>query len=362
MTAPRLEVDLDAIEANTRSLVDRLAPAGIRVTGVTKAALGSPGLGAAMLRGGAGGLGDSRVENLARLDTAGLLAPRTLIRSPMTSQVDAVVRHASTSLNTERSVLEALSRAAVRRGTTHAVVLMVELGDLREGVLAADLVPLARYVDGLTGLTLTGIGTNLACQSGVVPDQDKMDALSVLAVDVEESLGTALSLVSGGNSANLGWALNTTDSGRVDDLRLGESILLGLDPLTRLPVAGLRTDAIVLVAELIEVRTKPSTPWGHVAQSAFGAVVPRPGAGTAVRQGILALGRQDVDPADLVPPPGVTVLGASSDHLVVDLAEHDAAVGDELTFGVGYSGLLRAMTSPFVSVSENRVVPALVSA
>ncbi len=238
MTAPRLEVDLDAIEANTRCLVDRLAPAGIRVTGVTKAGLGSPGLGAAMLRGGAAGLGDSRVENLARLDAAGLLAPRTLIRSPMTSQVDAVVRHASTSLNTERSVLEALSRAAVRQGTTHAVVLMVELGDLREGVLAADLVPLARYVDGLTGLTLTGIGTNLACQSGVVPDQDKMDSLSRLAVEVEEAVGAALSVVSGGNSANLGWALTTSDTGRVDELRLGESILLGLDPLTRLPVAG----------------------------------------------------------------------------------------------------------------------------
>ncbi len=352
MTAPRLEVDLDAIEANTRTLVDRLTPSGIRVTGVTKASLGSPGVGAAMLRGGAGGLGDSRIENLARLETAGQLAPRTLIRSPMTSQVDAVVRHASTSLNTERSVLEALSRAAVRRSTTHAVVLMVELGDLREGVLAADLVPLAHHVDGLAGLTLVGIGTNLACQSGVVPDQDKMDSLSVLAVEVEESLGTALSVVSGGNSANLGWALSTPDSGRVDELRLGESILLGLDPLSRLPIPGLRTDATILFAELIEVCTKPAAPWGQVAQSAFGAALARPGGGTTVRQGILALGRQDVDPADLFPPTGITALGMSSDHLVVDLADTGAAVGDELAFGVGYAGLLRAMTSPFVSVEE----------
>jgi len=142
MTAPRVEVDLDAIEDNTRVLVDRLATRGIRVTAVTKAALGSPAVAAAMLRGGATGLGDSRVENLARLDAAGLVAARTLIRSPMISQVDAVVRHASTSLNTEKSVLEALSLASSRLGTTHAVVLMVELGDLREGVLPADLVAL----------------------------------------------------------------------------------------------------------------------------------------------------------------------------------------------------------------------------
>jgi len=351
MSAPRLEIDLGRIETNTRALVDRLAPRRIRVTGVTKASLGSPGVGAAMVRGGASGLGDSRVENLARLHTAGVVAPRTLTRSPMISQVDAVVRHGSTSMNTEIAVLEALSRAASRLGTTHAVVLMVELGDLREGVLPAELVPLAVEVAGLAGLTLAGIGTNLACQSGVVPDQAKMQELSMLAGDVEAAVGTSLSVVSGGNSANLGWALGTSDTGRIDDLRLGEAILLGLDPLTRLPVAGLRTDAVAMVAELIEVRVKPALPWGDVAQAAFGAVPVRTGAGR-VRQGILAVGRQDLDQEGLVPPHGVTVLGMSSDHLVVDLGDHRAVVGDELAFGLGYGGLLRAMTSPFVTNVE----------
>jgi predicted amino acid racemase len=359
MSAPRLDVDLDAIGSNTRSLVDRLASTGIRVTGVTKAALGSPGVAGAMLRGGATGLGDSRVENLARLETAGVPAERTLIRSPMLSQVDAVVRHASTSLNTEISVLEALSRAATRLGTTHAVVLMVELGDLREGVLPADLLPLALDVRGLAGLRLAGIGTNLACQSGIVPDRTNMDALSVLATEVEHAVGAPLTVVSGGNSANLGWALTASDTGRVDELRLGEAILLGLDPLSRLPITGLQTDAFSLVAELIEVRSKPATSWGDVAQTAFGAA-PARRVGGLVRQGILAVGRQDVEPDGLVPPDGVTVLGTSSDHLVVDLGDHAAAVGDELTFGVGYGALLRAMTSPFVTVVERALAPVSV--
>jgi predicted amino acid racemase len=352
VSAPRLEIDLGAIEANTRSLVDRLAGTGIRVTGVTKSVLGSPGVGAAMLRGGATGLADSRVGNLARLEAGGIVAPRTLIRSPMLSQVDAAVGHASTSLNTDQSVLEALSRSAARRGTTHAVVLMVELGDLREGVLPADLVPLALAVRGMAGLTLAGIGTNLACQSGVVPDRTNMDALAHLAGDVERAVGAPLSVVSGGNSANLGWALSATDTGRVDDLRIGEAIMLGLDPLTRLPVTGLRLDACTLHAELIEVATKPATSWGRLAQTAFGAHPPRR-TGGSVRQGILAIGRQDVDPDGLAPPDGITVLGTSSDHLVVDLGDHDATVGDELAFGVGYGALLRAATSPFVDVVEH---------
>ncbi len=352
MTAPRLEVDLEAVEANTRSLVGRLAPRGIRVTGVTKAALGSAGVGAAMVAGGALGWGDSRIDNLERLRAADPTTPRTLIRSPMLSQVDAVARHATTSLNTDHSVLEALSRSAAHQGTTHAVVLMVELGDLREGVLPDELVSLARAVTGMAGLVLAGIGTNLACQNGVVPDDTNMHALSELAGEVESAVGSRLSVVSGGNSANLGWALSTSDTARIDELRLGESILLGLDPLSRSPIPGLRTDAMVLIAELIEVRDKPRVPWGDLGQTAFGDRPPRRPGGP-LRQGILALGRQDVDPDGLVPPPGVTVLGTSSDHLVVDLGDHEAVVGDELAFGVGYGALLRAMTSPFVAVVEH---------
>jgi ornithine racemase len=85
-----------------------LASTGIRVTGITKAVLGSPGVGAALLRGGACGLGDSRVPNLARLTGLDPSAARTLIRSPMLSQVARVVEIADVSLNTEAVVLAVL--------------------------------------------------------------------------------------------------------------------------------------------------------------------------------------------------------------------------------------------------------------
>lgn len=351
MTSPRLEVDLGAIRANTRVLVNRLAPRGIRVTGVTKAALGSAGVARALLDGGAAGLGDSRVENLARLRSAGIDGSRTLIRAPMLSQVEAVIRHADTSMNTEAVVLDAISAAARRQDTTHGIVVMVELGDLREGVPARDVLDLARFVHRQSGLTLAGLGTNLACQCGVVPDQAKMDELSCLVEQVEAACGVELSIVSGGNSANLDWALSTADVGRVDDLRLGESILLGTEPLHRRPIDGLRTDAFALAAEIIEVQLKPAQPWGELAQTAFGAQPSRRGTGH-IRQAIVALGRQDTDPDGLTPPPGVELLGMSSDHLVVDLGDVAAAVGDELRFDVDYSALLRAMTSDFVTKVE----------
>ncbi|QIV82893.1 alanine/ornithine racemase family PLP-dependent enzyme [Mycolicibacterium frederiksbergense] len=347
----RIETDLDKVEQNTRTLVDLLQVSGIRVTGVTKAVLGSPAVGAAMLRGGAGGLGDSRVENLARLAGLDRWPLRTLIRSPMLSQVASVVGVADISLNTEAVVLAALDQAAAEQKRMHAVVLVVELGDLREGISLDDVPEAVRAVLGHSSLRLAGLGANLACQNGVVPDDRNMGVLTRLADDIEARHGISLGVVSGGNSANLNWALHTRDVGRIDELRLGEAILLGVDPLDRTPIPGLHTDIFTLTAEIIEIAMKPAQPWGDRAQAAFGAAPARTGSGN-VHQAILALGRQDVDPDGLRPPPGITILGMSSDHLVVDLGDHEAVVGDEIDFGVGYSALVRAMTSPFVAKVE----------
>lgn len=357
LRAPRLEIDLDAIAHNARTLVSRLSPKGIRVMGVTKAALGSPSVAHAMLTGGALALGDSRIENLSRLRAARVRSTLTLIRSPMLSQVDWVVRDCDVSLNSEPEILSALSAAAVSQGVLHDLVLMVELGDLREGLGADEIVDVARTVRQRPGLRLVGLGTNLACQSGVVPDQNKMNELSRIVEQVEAACGSVLAIVSGGNSANLDWALATDDVGRIDELRLGEAILLGTEPLHRRVVDGLRTDAFTMVAEVIEAKLKPAQPWGERAQAAFGNPAARSGTGS-IHQAILAVGRQDVSAHGLTPfAEGVAVLGMSSDHLVVSDADGTLAVGDEVCFGLDYSALVRAMTSPFVSQVERTAPP-----
>jgi len=348
VSAPRVDIDLAKIEHNTRALVGLLTPVGVKVVGITKATLGKPEIGAAMLRGGSAGLGDSRVSNLSRLSGLAGSASRTLIRSPMLSEARDVVRTATCSLNTGAAVLKRLDEAATQERRIHDVVLMVELGDLREGIAADDVADAARAVLGHASLRLIGLGANLACQNGVVPTDKNMDVLTTLVTDVESAHGISLDRVSGGNSATLEWALTASDVGRINELRLGEAILLGLDPLHRSPIAGLHLDAFTLSAEVIEVAAKPAQPWGEQAQTAFGDPPPRTGAGT-VRQAILALGRQDVDHEGLEPPEGMTILGASSDHLVVEVGDHAVSVGDELTFGLGYGALVRAMTSPFVT-------------
>ncbi len=348
MTAPRVVIDLTKLADNARALVRRLAERGISVVGVTKAVLGLAEVADVLVEAGVTAVGDSRLENLERMRRAAVDLPTMLIRSPMLSQVDAVVANASVSANTESEVLVALSGAAVAAARAHGVVLMVELGDLREGILPEDLEAVAGQVLDLPGLELRGIGANLACQNGVVPDQDNMAELSDLADAIETRFGIHLDVISGGNSANLGWALGHGPVGRVNQLRLGESILLGRDPLDRRPIEGLHLDVFTLVAEVIESKVKPSVPRGTLAQAAFGTPARRADRGT-IRQIIVALGQQDTDPAGLVPPDGTVVLGASSDHLVLDGGDHDLGPGDEISFGPDYAALVRAMTSPFVA-------------
>ena len=348
MPIPRLEIDLEKIHHNASILVKRLANRGISVTGVSKATLGSAEIIDSLLRAGVSAIGDSRIENIEVMRLNEVPAKIILIRSPMLSQVERVTMYADVSLNTEIEVIRQLSRAAQKIQRTHGVVLMVELGDLREGIMPDDLIKTVRETLSLPNIVLKGIGTNLACRSGVSPDATNMAELSALADLIESTFDLKLEIISGGNSANLEWALSGAETRRINDLRLGEAILLGCETLHRQPINGLFTDAFTLVAEVIEMKAKPSQPSGTIAQTAFGEALPVIDRGL-VTQSILAIGRQDTDPQGLLPPAGIEIMGASSDHLILVSDNCDLSVGSEVAFQLNYSALVLAMTSPFVS-------------
>ena len=350
MVAPRLEIDLGKIQHNTHTLVARLARRGISVTAVTKATLGSHEISRAMMRGGATGLGDSRIENIEAIRHSDVSARLSLIRAPMLSQAKRVVKSADVSFNTEIAVVRRLSVEAGKLGRLHAVVLMVELGDLRDGIMPDDVLATVRETLSLPNIVFKGLGTNLACLSGASPDDAIMGELSRLAALVEATFDISIETVSGGNSANLEWVFGSENIGRVNNLRLGESILLGREALHKNAIHGLHTDAITLVAEVIESKFKPTQPTGELVQNAFGERPDVVARGT-IAQAILAIGVQDIDVRGLQPAKGIEILGGSSDHLVVESGVGRVAVGSEMTFQPNYSALLRAMTSPFVTKS-----------
>jgi len=348
VSAPRIEIDLDKIRHNALTLVEQLSSRGISITGVTKAFLGSPEIANTLLQTGIHTLGDSRIENVDTMRRANVNATMTLIRSPMLSQVDQVVTLVNVSFNTELDVIRGLSSAARKIGCEHGVVLMIELGDLREGIMPNDLESIVREVLTMPKIQLKGIGTNLACRSGVSPSSHNMAELSDLADTIEQTFDISLDIISGGNSGNLQWALSGIDTGRINNLRLGEALLLGCEPLQRQPIAGLYTDAFTLVAEVIESKTKPAQPWGELAQTAFGEPAPLSKKKGLIIQTILAIGLQDVDTTGLQTSDGIEILGASSDHLIID-AGCKLPIGTEIRLQPNYASLVRAMTSPFVT-------------
>jgi predicted amino acid racemase len=348
MTTPRLEIDLDRIAHNARKLRTLYGSKGVHITAVTKGVCGSPEVAGALLSAGIRSLGDSRLTNLRRMREAGIRARFVLIRSPRPSRARQVVELADVSLNSDVSVVRLLAEHAAQCSKVHRIVLMVELGDLREGILPSDIQATVEHVTGLQGVQLIGIGTNLACFGGIVPTQDKMRKLSSIVDRVEHRFGIELGLVSGGNSANYRWFTSTQDTGRINQLRIGESILLGCDTLRRSPIPGLYTDAFTLIGEVIELKTKPSKPYGQVAEDAFGHIPTFEDRGE-MRRAILALGRQDVDVSSIKPRIDADIVGASSDHLLLEARDPGLAVGTEVAFDVGYAALLRAMTSPYVA-------------
>ncbi|MCD6335705.1 MAG: alanine/ornithine racemase family PLP-dependent enzyme [Candidatus Latescibacteria bacterium] len=347
MPAPRIEIELDKITHNARKLTALYGSKGICVTAVTKGVCGSLRIASALLESGIRSFGDSRIANIQKMREAGLDAQFILTRSPMPSEVEHVVEFADVSLNTEISVIRLLARQASKRGKIHRVILMIELGDLREGILPSDVESMVAEVMGLRGVKLIGLGTNLACFGGVRPSEEKMRELSAMAGNLQQQYGIHFEIVTGGNSANYQWFVSTPDVGLVNHLRIGEAILLGCDTLTRKPIPSLYTDAFTLVAEVIELKTKPSRPYGEIAQDAFGRVPVFEDKGNMERA-ILALGRQDVDGSAIKPRIKADVLGASSDHLMLNVSGLGLKVGTEVRFDVGYSALLRAMTSPYV--------------
>ena len=347
MTTPRIEINVAKIAHNAKKLKELYGSKGIGVIAVTKVVRGDPAIVDALLKIGIDTFADSRIANIQRMRDAGIQARFLLLRTPIPSQVESVVKYTDISLNSELSVIKALSKAAVKQNTTHRIILMVEMGDLREGIMPSDLEDIVRAVIELDRIELSGIGTNLACLEGVRPDEKKMRRLSSLAKAIEEKFGLTLEFVSGGNSANYIWFMSTEDVGKINNLRLGESIFLGCEAIYRKPIPGLYTEAFTLVAEVIESKVKPSVPYGMIGHNAFDNIPVFRDHGH-IRRALLGVGLQDVMASKLSPILDVDIIGATSDHIVLDAKEIDLKVGDEVEFNLGYGALLSAMTSPYV--------------
>jgi predicted amino acid racemase len=343
---PKLIIDLKKLRENLDWLTGECHSIGIKVAVVTKVFCADPEICAVIEESDADGFADSRLQNLKIIETH---KPKQLLRIAMQSEAEDVVRFADISMQSGIETIRMLGAAAEKLRKKHKIILMIDMGDLREGIFFRNegrIFETAEAIIAEPWLEFFGVGVNLTCYGGIIPDEENVGGLVKFADLLREKYNIPLPIVSGGNSSMMTMLKEHRIPKGVTQLRLGESFVLGNNTETGLPMDELNTDCFVLEAELVEVQPKPSKPIGTSGLNAFGERVTFEDRGPMLR-GILAIGRQDVNPDGLTPiDPGVEIIGASSDHLLVNLNRSpNYNVGDTIRFIPDYGALLKLCTA-----------------
>ncbi len=349
---PALLINLPKIQHNAKIITTMCQQYGIQVAAVTKGFCAIPAVAEAMLLGGCSMLADSRVKNLQKLRETLFDVEYMLLRAPMISEVDEVIRCADISLNADSATIYALNQAARYHRTHHKIILMLDIGDLREGIWPDTLRQTVDDIIRCDHIIFEGIGCNVGCYGGVLPTPENMNFLLHQKELIETAYNLSLKIVSAGSSSGLQLLLSGNLPPGINHFRIGEAILLGRSTTDRFLIPETFQDAFFLRGEIIECHCKPSVPVGVRGMDAFGHHPKFEDRGVR-RQAIVALGRQDITGAgELVPlDSNIIILGATSDHLIVDItdSENRYTVGDPLKFSPNYTSLLTAATSEYVT-------------
>ena len=296
---------------------------------------------------------DSRISNLKKIKE---LDPETMtiyIKPPPKDIIESVVRYADVSLNTELSTLHALSDEAGRQEKTHKVIIMIEMGDLREGVMRDDLMDFYEKIFELPNVKVIGLGTNLNCMHGVMPDEDKLIQLSLYKQIIEHRFNREIPLVSGGTTVTIPLLLNNRLPGGINHFRVGEALFFGKNLFTGGTIEGMHEGVFELYSQIIEISEKPKVPSGELGMTPKGDKyeIDKEEYGKTSYRAILDIGYLDINPDHLINVyDDVEIADASSDMLILDVGDNSSGykVGDFMRFRLKYMGALGIMNSDYI--------------
>lgn len=296
---------------------------------------------------------DSRIRNLKRIKKLDPEMQTVYIKPPSKRSIASVVRYADVSFNTESEIIKLLSEEAGKQGKVHRVTIMIELGDLREGIMGDHLMDFYEKIFNLPHIEVVAIGTNLTCLNGILPSQDKLIQLSLYKQLIEARFGKEIPWVTAGTSVVIPLLPRMQVPAAVNHFRVGESLFFGNNLLTNETIEGMEKDVFKLYTEIIEITEKPKVPIGPMGVNVAGELlkVKEEDYGKTSYRAILDVGLLEISPEHLIPDdPSIEVINASSDMLVVDLGSKidKYKVGDRLSFRLKYMGVLSLLNSDYV--------------
>lgn len=347
---PKLKIDISKLRHNVKKISQMCHKKNIKMAFVTKSFCAQSEVVKSLCDEGIDYIADSRIKNLRKLKDITL--PKILIRIPMLCEAEDVIDYSDISFNSELETIKKLNEISKNKNKVHKIVLMFDLGDLREGYFYEDdLFNNIREILRLENIELIGIATNLTCYGAIIPSEENIGRLVNIAHKIEDEFNLNLDIVSGGNSSSLDLMMKDNMPEGVTNLRIGESIVLGRETAYSKNIDGTYQDAFKLVCQIVECKEKPSIPIGEIGVDAFGNKPVYKDKGI-LKRAIVAIGKQDIDTDSLIPiDTSIEILGASSDHMILDISnsEIDYKVGDEVEFLLTYGGLMSTSTSEYVS-------------
>lgn len=302
---------------------------------------------------GIGEMHDSRISNLRKIKEIDPEVLTIYIKPPPRDIIESVVKYADASLNTELTTLHALSEEAQRQNKVHKVIVMIEMGDLREGVMREDLINFYEKVFKLPAIEVIGIGTNLNCMHGVMPDEDKLIQLSLYKQIISLQFDKEIPLVSGGTTVTIPLLLRDQLPKGINHFRVGEALFFGKDLFADDTIDGMHNDVLELYSQIIEIAEKPKVPSGELGKNPQGKVanIDEEEYGKTSYRAILDIGYLDINPDHLINiHDDVKIADASSDMLIIDVGDNknNYEVGDFIRFRMEYMGALGIMNSDYI--------------
>lgn len=297
---------------------------------------------------------DSRISNLQKVKKIDPTIQTVYIKPPAKRSIPRIVQFADVSFNTEITTILWLNEEAKKQNKVHKIIIMIEMGDLREGVMGEDLLDFYDQIFKLSNISISGIGTNLNCLNGVMPNQDKLIQLSLYKQLIEAKFNVSIPYVSGGTSVAIPLILKKANHMAINHFRVGEALFFGKNLFTEQVIDGMNNDVFKLFAEIIEITEKPDNPIGELGKNVAGETFEMADvddlSGQSLRA-ILDVGLLDMQPKYLIPvDEGVVIVDASSDMLVIDItnANRKYEVGSQVVFKMDYMGALYLMNSWYV--------------
>jgi predicted amino acid racemase len=296
---------------------------------------------------------DTRITNLKMIKNVAPNAQTVYIKPPAKRNIPSIIKYADASFNTSYSTIKLLSEEAVRQDKIHKIIIMVEMGDLREGVVGEKLLDFYDQVIHSPNINIVGLGTNLNCLNGIMPSHDKLIQLCLYKQLIEAKFDIKIPWISGGTSVTVPLLIKEQLPKQINHFRVGEVLFFGLDLFTNLTIVGMNNDVFRLYAEIIELYEKPKVPSGDQGFNVAGETpeYPKEDYGKHSFRAILDIGLLDCNPQYLIPDDeNITIIEASSDMLVLDVNQNEAGykVGDLISFKLKYMGVLGIMNSNYI--------------